>query len=106
MGLHPCTQLSAQERLAGRACWKQYAEQGANRYDEFSFLDIHMGIVNPGFLQSFRYFENIEQIVRRQLRFRSELSRAASQALSNIAHRIAGNISRSRNTIRRFRPAV
>ena len=78
--LRPCAMVTK-----GKRCWRLFAEQGSNRHDELP-LDSspYTGIVPPGFLQSFRYFERITPLLRKRLRFKDKIQDAASQALYRL----------------------
>ena len=71
----------------GHRCWRLFAEQGPNRHDELPLgSSPYTGIVPPGFLQSFRYFDAIAPLLRKRLRFKKDLQAAASEALRRLRH--------------------
>ena len=71
----------------GHRCWRLFAEQGSNRHDELPLgSSPYTGIVPPGFLQSFRYFDAIAPLLRKRLRFKKDLQAAASEALRRLRH--------------------
>lgn len=78
--LRPCAMAPARDR-----CWRLFAEQGPNRYDDLPVASSPFtGVVPPGFLQSFRYFDVIATQLRKRLRFKSNLQVLASEALSQV----------------------
>ena len=78
--LRPCAIAPTGDR-----CWRLFAEQGPNRHDDLPVASsTYTGIVPPGFLQSFRYFDAIAPLLRKRLRFKKSLQVLSSEALSRV----------------------
>ncbi len=78
--LRPCTIAPTGDR-----CWRLYAEQGPNRHDDVPVgSSTYTGIVPPGYLQSFRYFDAVTPELRKRLRFTQRLQVLSSEVLSRV----------------------